>query len=156
MVSVPELTPELRVLPAEQAVPLSTDGKPTLVPLVVKLAPARQFVGCQLSLTYDPAVIEPLYVSRGEAFVEAGRLLSPWSAGQTGEGRISGLGGERREAPALSAPEVTLFTVVFMAKAPGETALALEPTSLLGSGSRQMDFRVVGAHVTVRVEEESK
>jgi len=151
--SVPWLTPELRIYPADQTVPPATDGLPTLLPIAVKLAPAREFLGARVSVTYDSAVVEPLYVSRGEAFVEAGRLLSPWTAGSWQPGRLADVGGERGEAPVLNAPEVTLFTIVFMVKAPGETAVALEQTQLLGEGREDVAHRVVGGHIKVRTTE---
>jgi hypothetical protein len=145
LVLVPRLTPELRVHPAAQSVPLLTDGQPTLVPVAVKLVPARDFAGARVSLSYDPNVVEPLYVSRGEAFVEAGRLLSPWSGGRSATGLIADIGGERNDAPALSAAEVTLFTVVFMVKEPGETAITLAPTALTSAGGLRDLRTIVGA-----------
>ena len=156
VVSVPELTPEFRIYPQRQTVPALTDGKPTLIPIAVKLAPARQFLGSRVSVSYDPMVLEPLYVSRGEAFVDAGRLLSPWSEGRREEGRIVGMGGERQGAPLLNAPETTLFTIVFLATSAGETEVVLEPTSLLSVGGTEVPFRVVGGHVAVQTMEESQ
>jgi hypothetical protein len=153
-VGVPRLTPELRVHPADQTVPELTDGQPTLVPVAVKVVPARQFLGARLSLTYDPTVLEPLYLSRGEAFVHDGRLLSPWSQGRTQLGRIADIGGERRGAPVLNAAEVTLFTVVFMVKAPGETAIMLASTSVSSADRESADHRTVGGRITVRPTEE--
>jgi hypothetical protein len=152
-VNVPPLTPELRVYPADQTVPVTTDGQPTLLPIAVKVAPARSFLGARLSITYDPSILQPLYVSRGEAFVDAGRLLAPWSAGRVQAGMIADIGGERGDAPLLSAPEVTLFTVVFMVKAPGETMVALQPTSLFGANREPVDHRVVAGHVKVSSQE---
>ncbi len=120
-VSVPLLTPEVRVYPAEQAVPLKNeDGEPTLVPIDIVLAPARNFVGLKVSLRYDPAVLEPLYVRRGEAFVDQGRLLAPWRVGRVGKGVIADIGGERTEAPALNVPEVQVCRVIFIARGPGK------------------------------------
>ena len=155
-ISVPELTPEFRVYPQRQTVPAITDGKPTLIPIAVKLAPARQLLACRVTVSYDPAVLEPLYVSRGEAFVDAGRLLSPWSEGRREEGRIIEIGGERQAAPLLSAPETTLFTIVFLARSAGETEVMLEPTSLLSSDRTEVPFRVVAGHVTVQTAEVSQ
>lgn len=149
VIDVPELTPEMRVHPAEQTVPGLTDGQPTLVPVSVKLVPAREFQAARLSLTYNAAVLEPLYVSRGEAFVEGGRLLSPWSSGRTRPGRIADIGGERGDAPALNAAEVTLLTVVFMAMAPGECRLGLEDTFLVSAGQVEADHRPIGGLVVV-------
>jgi hypothetical protein len=154
VVSVPRLTPEFRVYPADQTVPLTTDYQPTLLPIAVKLVPARDFVGARLSLSYDPAVLEPLYISRGQAFVEAGRLLSPWSAGRQRLGRIADIGGERADAPALNLPEVTLFTIVFMVKQPGEAVISLEPTSLLSSYADEVDCRTAPGRVIVEPTEE--
>lgn len=156
VVSVPWLTPEFRVYPADQTVPATTDDQPTLVPIAVKLAPAREFVGTQVAVTYDPAVLTPLYVSRGEAFVEGGRLLSPWSAGRMAAGRIEGIGGERREAPPVSLPEITLFTVVFMVRGPGESVVGLEPAGLLGPGGGEQRYRVESGRVGVRAAEEAR
>jgi hypothetical protein len=149
VVLVPRLTPELRVHPAAQSVPLLTDGQPTMVPVAVKLVPARDFTGARVSLSYDPNVIEPLYVSRGEAFVEAGRLLSPWSAGRNSGGMIADIGGERTDAPSVSAAEVTLFTVVFMVKDAGETAIVLEPTAMASAGGMS-ELRVVNGTIAVQ------
>jgi hypothetical protein len=149
VVLVPRLTPELRVHPAAQSVPLLTDGQPTMVPVAVKLVPARDFAGARVSLSYDPNVIEPLYVSRGEAFVEAGRLLSPWSAGRNSAGMIADIGGERTDAPAVSAAEVTLFTVVFMVKDAGETAIVIEPTAMASAGGMP-ELRVVNGTISVQ------
>jgi hypothetical protein len=149
-VRVPWLTPELRVYPADQTVPLVTDNQPTLVPIAVKVAPARELLGARLSIRYDPTVLELLYVSRGDAFVDSGRLLSPWSAGRAEPGYIADVGGRREEAPLLSAPEVTLFTVVFMAKAPGASDLFLESASLLGPDGREVDHRILAGRVEVR------
>ncbi|NIM05325.1 MAG: hypothetical protein GTO55_04375 [Armatimonadetes bacterium] len=155
-VSVPELTPELRVYPADQIVPEFTDEMPTLVPMAVKLAPAREFSGCMLSVSYDPAVLEPLYVSRGEAFVEGGRLLSPWSAGRMRNGRIANILGERREAPLLNAPETMLFTIVFIVKGPGESAVSLDSSLVFGAEGKETDCRVLEGRVIVQSEEEMK
>ena len=115
---------------------------------------ARDFVAARLSLSYDPVVIEPLYLSRGEAFVEAGRLLSPWSAGRQVPGAIIDIGGERTDAPALNLPEVTLFTIVFMVKQPGETAISLDPASLLSAGTGEVAYRAVPGRVIVEPTEE--
>jgi hypothetical protein len=153
-VTVPRLTPEVRVYPAGQSVPDLTDGQPTLVPVAVKLVPARDFLGARLSLSYDPEVIEPLYLSRGEAFVEEGRLLSPWSAGRGTPGGITNIGGERSDAPALSVAEVNLFTVVFMVRAPGETDISLEATSIRSSDGEEIEHRAVGGHITAQPTEE--
>jgi len=51
------------------------------VPVDIRLAPARDFNGVKLSLRFDPTVLEPLYVRRGEAFVHDGRLLAPVECG---------------------------------------------------------------------------
>jgi hypothetical protein len=149
VVVVPRLTPELRVHPPSQSVPLLTDGQPTMVPVAVKLVPAREFIGARVTLSYDPTIVEPLYVSRGEGFVEAGRLLSPWSAGRATAGIISDIGGERGDAPALNAAEVTLFTVVFMAKQLGETDIALEATAMTSAGGIS-GLRVVNGTISVQ------
>ena len=125
-VMVPELTPEIRVYPEKQTVAAVTDGKATLLPIAIKIAPAKNFRGCRFSLSYDPQVLEPLYVSRGDAFVEAGSLLSLWSAGKISEGAIINIGGERGDAPPLNVPESALCTVVFLAKGPGETAVTID------------------------------
>jgi hypothetical protein len=146
-VSVPWLTPEIRVYPASQSVPATTDGQPTLVPIAIKLAPAREFTGARVTVTYDANILAPLYVSRGEAFVDAGRLLSPWSAGVTQADRVTQIGGERSDAPALNLPEVTLFTIVFMVKSPGESDVSLEETSLSGIARRPITHRVVTGKV---------
>jgi len=151
-VRIPELVPELQVHPAAQTVPELTDGQPTLVPISVRLVPARDFRGGTVTLSYDASVLEPLYVSRGEGFVEQGRLLSPWSAGRRHEGRIEDIGGERAGAPALNVAEATLFTVVFMAKQPGEVAISLEPTSMLAAGG-EGGYRVVGGMIVVEPSE---
>ena len=153
-VRVPRLTPELRVHPPDQTVPELTDGQATLVPVAVKLVPARRFLGARMTLAYDPSVLEPLYLSRGEAFVHDGRLLSPWSQGHIRPGRILGIGGERTGAPPLDAAEVTLFTVVFMVKAPGETPITLEATSVSSADREPADHRTVGGRITVRPTEE--
>jgi hypothetical protein len=156
VVLAPELTPEIRVHPAEQAVPLLTDGKPTLVPVVVQLAPAREFLGCRVSVSFDPSVVVPLYIARGEAFVEGGRLLSPWSAGQAEQGRISGIGGERGEAPALNAPEAALFTVVFMTRGTGQSEVGLELESVAGRPGGRSSFRILAGEVTVKAMEDGQ
>ncbi len=155
-VIVPRLTPELRVYPSDQTVPLTTDYQPTLLPIAVKVVPARDFAGARVSLGYDPAVLEPLYVSRGDAFVEAGRLLSPWSAGRQLPGNIIDVGGERRDAPALNLPEATLFTAVFMVKQPGESAFSLGPVSLLSSSGEEVACRAVAGRVIVEATEEAE
>lgn len=155
-VVVPELTPEFRVYPPSQTVPARTDGKPTMIPISVKLAPARRFFGCRVTVGYDPAVLEPLYVSRGEAFVDAGKLLSPWSEGRKQQGRLVGIGGERRGAPALNVPETTLFTIVFIARGEGETAVTVEPAGLFDPEGNDMPFRVVEGHVKVQTAEEDR
>jgi hypothetical protein len=155
-VTVPRLTPEFRVFPDDQTVPESTDGEPTLVPVSVRLAPARNFRGARATITYDPAVLEPLYVSRGEAFVDEGRLLSPWSGGRVESKAIANIGGERSEAPLLNAPEITLFTVVFMVRGGGEAAIALEATELLGEDDRPVEHRVLPGRVAVRATEEER
>jgi hypothetical protein len=153
---VPELVPEMRVYPENQTVSAMTDGKPSLLPIAVKLAPAREFLGCRLTLTYDPNLLELLYISRGEAFVEAGSLLSPWSTGKSSEGRIENIGGERGGAPLLNVPECNLFTIVFVAKAPGETKVALEQSQLLGAGRKVLAHRLVAGNIKIMDMEENK
>ncbi len=156
-VTVPLLTPELRVYPAEQTVPLKNeDGEPTLVPIDIVLAPARDFVGVKVSLRYDPAVLEPLYVRRGEAFVDEGRLLAPWSVGHAGKGLLADIGGQRTDAPALNVPEVQICRVIFIARGTGETELALESSTMTGSKGRTIEHRLVAGKVTVKALEESK
>jgi hypothetical protein len=156
MIDVPALIPEVSVYPASQTVPAATDGRPTLVPISVRLAPARDLLGCRLSMIYDDAVLEPLYISRGEAFVDEGRLLSPWSGGRIGEGRISGIGGERREAAPLNAPESALFTVVFAVKGLGETTISFEQITLLGADGSELEHRAVEGRVTVQEAKEPR
>ncbi|HUU53536.1 MAG TPA: cohesin domain-containing protein [Armatimonadota bacterium] len=151
-IHVPELVPELRVHPAVQTVPELTDGEPTLVPISVRLVPARDFRGATVTVNYDGSVLEPLYVSRGEGFVEEGRLLSPWSAGRRYDGQLADVGGERSGAPALRVAEATLFTVVFMVKQPGEAAITLEPTSVLAAGG-EGGYRVVDGAIVVEASE---
>ncbi len=87
--------------------------------------------------------------------MEAGRLLSPWSAGRQSPGLIADIGGERTDAPALNLPEVTLFTIVFMVKHPGETIISLDPASLLSSDAGEVECRAVAGRVTVRPTEET-
>ena len=156
VVQVPLLTPELRVYPATQAVPQLTDDEPTLIPVDVIVAPAREFVGVKVSLRYDPAVLEPLFVRRGEAFVEAGRLLAPWSVGRVQDGLVAEVSGTRSDALPLNLPEAQVVQVVFMAKGPGESALTLENTVLWGAGGREMAHRVVAGRITVKAMEEGK
>jgi|GEM_PF-6525906 len=153
-VLVPELTSELRIYPAEQVVPLNTDGSPTLLPIAVKLAPARNFFGTRLSLNYDPAILEPLYISRGDAFVDGGRLLSPWSAGKMVDGTILQMGGERKDAPLLNSPETALFTVVFMVKAAGESKITLTDSLLLGGQEQVQQHRLINGRTIVKQTEE--
>ena len=94
--------------------------------------------------------------SSGEAFVEAGRLLSPWSGGRVESGAIAGIGGERSDAPALNAPEVTLFTVVFMVRGAGEATIALDAAELLGEDGQSVEYRVLPGRVEVRATEEER
>jgi len=148
-VNVPDLVPELRVHPVSQTVPALTDGRPTLVPISVKLVPARNFTGATLSLAYDPTVLEPLYISRGEGFVDGGRLLSPWSEGRSLPGSIANIGGQRSGAPALSAAEASLFTVVFMVKKPGKTEIALDDSAAVQAAEGAVEFRTVNGRITV-------
>ncbi len=148
-VEVPRLTPELRVHPPAQTVPALTDGQPTLVPVSIRLVPARDFAGARVSVNYNPSVLEPLYVSRGEGFVEAGRLLSPWSAGRRRSGCVADIGGERGGAPPLNVAETTLFTIVFMVREPGESAITLEPTTVVTASGAEASYRVVAASVVV-------
>ena len=155
-VTVPRLTPEFRVFPDDQTVPAFTDGEPTLVPVSVRLAPARNFRGARASITYDAAVLEPLYVSRGEAFVDEGRLLSPWSGGRVEPNAIANIGGERSDAPLLNGPEITLFTVVFMVRGGGEAVIALQSTELFGEDNRPVEHRVLPGRVAVRATEEER
>jgi len=155
-VQVPELTPELRVYPAQQVVPLTTDDQPTLIPIDVLVAPARDFRGAKVSLSYDPSVLEVLYVRRGEAFVEDGKLLAPWSAGHVAEGIITDVGGLRGEAPLLNTAEARVFRVVFIAKGPGATALTLKPTAMFGPGGKEIAHRVVIGKVVVKAMEENR
>ncbi len=63
--------------------------------------------------------------------------------------RLIDVGGERSDAPALNVPEVTLFTVVFMVKSPGESAISLEQTSLLGLAHRPITHRAITGKVKV-------
>ena len=153
-VQVPWLTPELRVYPAEQRVPAETDGQPTLVPIAVKLAPAREFFGARISLRWDPTVLDLLYVSRGEAFVHEGRLLSPWSGGRAGHGQVVGVGGERSEAPVLNSPEATLFTLVFVVKGQGDTVVEISESSLVGGNGQQVEHKIMNGRLSVAAMEE--
>jgi len=150
-ISVPLLTPEVRFFPENQTVPLIVGGKPAIIPIEVRLSPAREFFGARFTITYDPKVIEPLSTSRGVAFVEEGKLLSPWRSGviDRGAGVISQVEGLRNDAPPLTVLNASLITVTFRAVAPGTSALVLKEVEVLAPDGQQMEFEQFDGAVTV-------
>ena len=150
-ISVPMLTPELRFFPEAQTVPLKVNGEAAIIPIEVRLSPAREFYGARFTMTYDPKVIEPLFTSRGVAFVEQGKLLSPWNSGAIDHaagviGRVEGL---RDDAPGLTMLDASLFTVTFRAVAPGTSPLVLKEVEVLGTGGAKIEFKQFDGAVTV-------
>jgi hypothetical protein len=150
-IAVPMLTPELRFFPEAQAVPLQVNARAAIIPVEVRLSPARDFYGARFSISYDPQVIEPLFTSRGAAFVHEGRLLSPWHSGTIAEdgGLIAKVEGRRNDAPPLTMLDASLFTVTFRAVAPGTSPLVLKEVELLGPGGSQLEFKQFQGSVTV-------
>lgn len=150
-ISVPMLTPEVRFFPEAQTVPLVVDGKPGIIPIEVRLSPAREFFGARFTITYDPKVIEPLFSSRGVAFVEEGKLLSPWRSGNIdrGAGVIAQVEGLRGDAPPLTMLNASLITVTFHAVAPGTSPLVLKDVEVLGPGGAKIEFEQFDGAVTV-------
>jgi hypothetical protein len=150
-ISVPMLTPELRFFPEVQTVPLTVDGRAAIIPVQVRLSPAREFYGARFTITYDPKVIEPLFTSRGEAFVEQGRLLSPWRSGaiDRAAGVIAQIEGLRSEAPPLTILNANLITVTFRAVAPGTSPLVLKDVEVLGPDGAKVEFKQFDGAVTV-------
>lgn len=150
-IHVPMLTPELRFFPETQAVPLTVNGRAAIIPVEVRLSPARDFYGARFSISYDPKVIEPLFTSRGVAFVEQGRLLSPWRSGtiDEGAGLIAKVEGLRNDAPTLTMLDASLFTVTFRAVAPGTSPLVLKEVEVLGPGGSKIEFKQFKGSVTV-------
>jgi len=150
-VSVPMLTPELRFFPETQTVPLTVDGRAAIIPIEVRLSPAREFYGARFTMTYDPKVIEPLFTSRGVAFVEQGKLLSPWNSGAIDhqKGVIARVEGLRSDAPPLTILNASLITVTFRAVAPGTSPLVLKEVEVLGSDGKAIEFKQFDGAVTV-------
>jgi len=150
-IEVPVLTAELRFFPQEQTVPLTVDGRAAIIPVEVRLSPARDFYGARFTITYDPKVIEPLFTSRGEAFVERGRLLSPWRSGVLDHegGVIARVEGLRSDAPPLTILNASLITVTFRAVAPGASPLVLTEVEVLGPGGEAVEFEQFDGAVTV-------
>ena len=150
-ISVPLLTPEVRFFPENQTVPLIVDGRAAFIPVEVRLSPAREFFGARFTITYDPKVIEPLSTSRGVAFVEEGKLLSPWRSGtiDRGAGVIAQVEGLRNDAPPLTMLNASLITVTFRAVAPGTSPLVLKQVEVLGPDGKQIEFEQFDGAVTV-------
>jgi hypothetical protein len=154
-ISVPTLTPELRFYPEAQTVPLTVDGRSAIIPVEVRLSPAREFYGARFTITYDPKVIEPLFTSRGAAFVEQGKLLSPWRSGaiDNAAGVIAQVEGLRSDAPPLTMLDASLITVTFRAVAPGTSPLVLKEVEVLGPDGAKIEFKQFDGAVTVAGEE---
>jgi hypothetical protein len=150
-IAVPMLTPEMRFFPEAQTVPLTVDGKPAIIPIEVRLSPAREFFGARFTITYDPKVIEPLFTSRGVAFVDEGKLLSPWQSGvvDRAAGTIAEIAGLRNEAPPLTMLNASLITVTFRAVAPGTSPLVLKDVEVLGPDGGKIEFEQFDGSVTV-------
>ncbi|UCH35370.1 MAG: hypothetical protein JSV65_03190 [Armatimonadota bacterium] len=151
VISVPMLTPELRFFPEGHTVPLQVDGRSAVIPIEVRLSPAREFHAARFTITYDPKVIEPLFTSRGEAFVDAGRLLSPWRSGAIDRenGVIAGVEGLRTDAAPLTVLNAGLVTVTFRAIAPGTSPLTLKDAEVFGPDGRPIEFKQFDGSVTV-------
>jgi hypothetical protein len=150
-IDVPAVDPEVHFLPEAQTVPLTVDGRSAIIPVEVRLSPAREFYGARFAITYDPKVIEPLFTSRGEAFMDQGRLLSPWRSGviDRGAGVIAQIEGLRSDAPPLTVLNASLITVTFRAVAPGTSPLVLKEVEVLAPDGQQMEFEQFDGAVTV-------
>jgi hypothetical protein len=150
-ISVPMLTPELRFFPESQTVPLRVNGEAAIIPIEIRLSPARDFFGARFTISYDPKVIEPLFTSRGAAFVDEGKLLSPWRSGTVDhvQGVIAQVEGLRNDAPALTMLNASLITVTFRAVAPGTSPLVLKEVEVLGPDGKAIEFKQFDGAVTV-------
>jgi hypothetical protein len=150
-ITVPPINPELRFFPEAQTVPLTVYGMTAIIPVEIRLSPAREFYGARFTMTYDPKVIEPLFTSRGVAFIEQGKLLSPWNSGAVDytAGVIGPVEGRRGDAPALTMLNASLFTVTFRAVAPGKSPLVLKEVQLLETGGAKTKFKQFDGAVTV-------
>lgn len=122
--------PQLLFLPDDLSVSLKTMNRPTLIPVRINLKPAVDFYGAKFVVVYDPKVVKPLLITRGNELVEEGRFLGDWFYDDSEEGRII-ISCDRGDAALLTQAEINLTTITFRTVAAGKTSITLQDAKLI-------------------------
>ena len=128
--------PHLMFLPDSLSVPLKTMNRPTLIPVRINLKPAVDFYSAVFVVTYDPKVVKPLLITRGNELVEEGRFLGDWYYDDSEQGKIS-ITCDRGDAALLTQAEINLTTITFRTVGEGKTTLSVETAMLLSPEKKQ-------------------
>ncbi len=138
----------LRMSPEKILVPLTTNGRETIIPISITLSPAELMTDFYLKLNYDPEMIGLLDVSRGSAFVEDGALLK-FDFDDTEVGKIK-ITASRKDATPLTQAEARLAILKFYAIKQGKTAVSVENVNikLNSSVEKPVDSAPVNIEIT--------
>ncbi len=141
-------TQQLRMSPEKIAVPLTTNGRETIIPISMTLSPAEKMTDFSVILKYDPAMIGLLDVSRGSAFVEDGALLK-FDFDNTEEGKIK-IVASRKDASPLTQAEARLAILKFYAITQGKTTISVENVNikLIGGIEKPVDNTPVNIEIS--------
>ncbi|NPV52890.1 MAG: cellulosome anchor protein [Firmicutes bacterium] len=142
-VKVPELEPKVRVILESSAIKAGE-----FFAVDVMATNIGGFKSSDISISYDPRVLEAVSVSRGTVFVEDGRLLK-WDEGviDNSKGVIKGIRGEV-DSPLTAWG--TLCTINFRAKAPGVSRIELPGLELKNSRGGKIALTIADGKVSVK------
>ncbi len=141
-------SPRLKTLAEWPAVPLDTNGLPTVVLVPVILTPATDFASARITLNYNPEVIRAFDVSRGRAFVDQAVLLPGWQFDVSQRGKVT-ITATRGDAAPLTQAEVNLAVIQFRAVAPGTSTLTFAEAALTNKKGEPIRVERTEAAVTV-------
>jgi len=135
-------------------IPLTADGMPANAFAVsLDLTPADNFYGTRLTLTYDPAVIAPMYISRGSAFVGGDvvngyTILTDWKYTFVKPGIIT-ISGTRAGAAVLRQPTTSIACIRFRTVGTGKCDLQVQDASLLTNINTSLPLSFTGPDLEV-------
>lgn len=147
VISLP--TQQLRMSPEKILIPLTTNGRETIMPISMTLSPAEKMIDFSITLKYDPDMIGLLDISRGSAFVEDGALLK-FDFDNTEEGKIT-ISASRKDALPLTQAEARLAILKFYAISQGRTNISVE--NIIVKLSSGIEKPVESAPVNIEISE---
>lgn len=135
-------------------IPLTADDMPAnAFSVSLDLTPADNFYGTVFTVTYDPAVIAPMSVSRGSAFVGGDAvngytMLAEWKSDISKPGSIT-ISGTRAGASVLRQPTTSIANIRFRTVGAGKCALQVNDASLLTDINTKLPLSFTGPELEV-------